>query len=96
MTQSNKTLFTLSAGTLKFSGRKKGSPFARQSLATKFSRKLLQIHYHFVDINFVSKKSKFYRIIFKAFIKAKLIVRLIRIEKTHPHGSIRPKKAKRK
>jgi len=96
MTQKKKTLLTLSTGTLKYSGRKKGSPFARESLTIKFARILLQKHYRFVDITFVSKKGKFYRVIFKAFITARLIIRMIRIAKIHSHGFIRPKKAKRK
>jgi len=83
MTQKKKTLLTLSTGTLKYSGRKKGSPFARESLTIKFARILLQKHYRFVDITFVSKKGKFYRVIFKAFITARLIIRMIRIAKIH-------------
>jgi ribosomal protein S11 len=90
-----KTISTTSTGTLDFSGKKKGSPFARESVARKFLRKLKEKNYRIFDIYFTSLIGRFYRQIMKSFVKGKAIIRLIYMKKYHSHGTVRPKKAKR-
>jgi len=95
-TRRNRTLLTLSAGTLKFPGRKKSMPFARESIAEKFARRVLRKRYRLVDIHLVSKLGKFYRLVIRALARAHLIIRLLWVKKLHSHGSMRPKKLQRK
>jgi len=91
-----RTLFTLSTGTFHYVGRKKATLFARERLARKVAQRLFKNHYRLVDIYFVSKMGRFYRAIVKAAISSGLIIRMLKIVRTHSHSWVRPKKAKRK
>lgn len=90
-----KTIYTTSTGTLDFTGKRKGAPFARQSIAKKFMQKLCQKNYRVFDIDFASRIGRLYRMIVKQLVRSRIMLRIIHIKKVHSHGQIRPKKKKR-
>ena len=88
---------TSSAGILLYKGKKKSSPLARQEVAKSFAEKLRAKDYRLIDVIFVKKFGRNYRLVIKGLMsKAFLMIRLFSIRRIHGHGSIRAKKARRK
>ncbi len=85
----------ISAGLLGYKGRKKGVPLVREALGIKLGKYILKRNYKVVDIIFVSKIGRFYRYAIKGLVKAGLIIRKLQIKHIHPHGYVRPRKARR-
>lgn len=94
--------FKCSVGALKYTNKQKRSYLARTELATLFGKRICAKHYHLIDVYFVSKMGKFYRLVVKglglASVKKNKLVLLIRryvIRRIRGHGLIRSKKKRR-
>jgi ribosomal protein S11 len=95
LSSENKLLATISAGTLGYIGREKGSPIVRQFLGEEIAAYAVKSHYRLVDINFVAKIGKFYRFVLKGLAQRGMLIRVLRIRQSHPHSVVRPRKLRR-
>lgn len=60
--------FKCSVGALKYTtGKQKKAHLARTEIATLFAKRICAKHYHLIDVHFVSKMGKFYRLVVKGF-----------------------------
>lgn len=88
---------TSSAGILLYKGKKKALPLARQAVAASFAKRLCAKHYRLIDVIFVRKFGRNYRLVIKGLMtKVFLMIRRFSIRRVHGHGFIRAKKARRK
>lgn len=94
--KTHKLLATKSLGVLKFAGRHKTSPLAKEILGRTAGNSIIKNNCTLIDIILKKKIGRLYKPIFKGLSRYPFIVRKIRVKTIHAHGFIRPRKKKRK